>query len=344
MHNLMSWGQGDLQLDDAYRVTLPAALLWHSPKLLMVNSVGCVLGILTLSASRSVRAWLARVMGVSLALVPVAVHGWRLREQAVHGCITRPDGVRLRLYCGVIGGTGAVAMFWYLPDAPPEVFALWMAGCCFLAASSAIFLHLVPIAWLLYAVPVMGVVVYLTARSALPATIPLTLAVAMMTAGLGWMLSANWKNFRTLFMLREEREMRLRIDARATQDRSEYLENFSHEIRNPLTIILGFASLLSKADHNLTPEHKDYLNNIVAAGEDMRVLLNDLLDIAVLEVDRCAIVPRLFKLREFLEDTMSLMSFQAREKNLSSISLLRPELRTGCARIHTGCVKSFSTC
>ena len=57
-------------------------------------------------------------------------------------------------------------------------------------------------------------------------------------------------------MLSRERELRAQQEAEATLEHSEFLENFSHEIRNPLTSIVGFAQLLDQAGGSLSPELK----------------------------------------------------------------------------------------
>ena len=130
------------------------------------------------------------------------------------------------------------------------------------------------------------------------------------------MLYANWKNFRTLFMLSRERELRAQKEARETLARSEFLENFSHEIRNPLTSIVGFAQLLDQADHTLSPEMTQYAKNIVTAGDAMRILLNDLLDIARLDVDHLKIQATPCQLGELLRNAIALTSLEADKKKL----------------------------
>lgn len=70
----------------------------------------------------------------------------------------------------------------------------------------------------------------------------------------------------------------------ATRAKSDFLLNMSHELRTPLNAILGFSRVLGRvARDRLTSDELGYLSDIVAAGEHMLRLINDLLDLRSLE-------------------------------------------------------------
>jgi signal transduction histidine kinase len=51
-----------------------------------------------------------------------------------------------------------------------------------------------------------------------------------------------------------------------------------HDLRNPLTVVAGFAEVLA-ADRPLTDAvRRDYASRIQAAAEELRVMLNELLE------------------------------------------------------------------
>ncbi|HJU49196.1 MAG TPA: ATP-binding protein [Pseudogulbenkiania sp.] len=69
--------------------------------------------------------------------------------------------------------------------------------------------------------------------------------------------------------------------------KTEFLANMSHELRTPLHAILGFAEMGERrsASDN-TPKQQHYFERIHSSGKRLLTLLNDLLDLAKMEVKR----------------------------------------------------------
>jgi signal transduction histidine kinase len=70
--------------------------------------------------------------------------------------------------------------------------------------------------------------------------------------------------------------------AKALRARSDFLATTSHEIRTPLNGILGMTQVML-ADGRVAPEMKERIEIVHGAGEMMRLLVDDILDLAKIE-------------------------------------------------------------
>jgi signal transduction histidine kinase len=74
---------------------------------------------------------------------------------------------------------------------------------------------------------------------------------------------------------------------KANKVKSEFLANISHEFRTPLNAILGFAEILREKPDSLTKEKgRRYAENIIAGGQSLLNMINDLLDLAKTEAGK----------------------------------------------------------
>jgi signal transduction histidine kinase/CheY-like chemotaxis protein len=82
---------------------------------------------------------------------------------------------------------------------------------------------------------------------------------------------------------------------RASEMKSRFLSNMSHEFRTPLNAITGLARLLlDRTDGDLTPEQDKQVTLIRRAAEDLTELVNDLLDLAKVEAGKVTVRPSEF--------------------------------------------------
>ena len=103
----------------------------------------------------------------------------------------------------------------------------------------------------------------------------------------------------------------------ASRIKSEFLANMSHELRTPLNGVIGFARQLIK-----TPLHSsqlDYIKTIERSATNLLGIINDILDFSKLEAGKMVLENMPFALRDTLDDTISLVSGSALEKDLELV-------------------------
>jgi PAS domain S-box-containing protein len=91
----------------------------------------------------------------------------------------------------------------------------------------------------------------------------------------------------TLRRQMEETRIRLQVAESASRNKTAMMSRVSHELRTPLNGILGFAQLC-QADPGMDPKHRRWAEVILASGEHMLDLVNDLLDISAAESGQLA--------------------------------------------------------
>ena len=97
--------------------------------------------------------------------------------------------------------------------------------------------------------------------------------------------------------------------------KEQFLTNISHEIRTPINGIAGIAGLLSQNQNS--EERETYLNAIRHSAENLKVIINDILDLASIESGKLKFEKIAFNLTDLLPSLISTFTFQAREKNIS---------------------------
>ena len=111
---------------------------------------------------------------------------------------------------------------------------------------------------------------------------------------------------------------------KANNEKSDFLAIMSHEMRTPLNGVLGMASLLAAS--NLTEEQQRQTEMIKRAGDALLVIVNDLLDLAKIEIGKLNIASADFDLHSFMEDVAAFWEPRATEKGLSFDLFLPPGL------------------
>ncbi|GEO00684.1 hypothetical protein NSE01_25160 [Novosphingobium sediminis] len=101
----------------------------------------------------------------------------------------------------------------------------------------------------------------------------------------------------------------------ANDAKSRFLAMMSHDIRTPLNGVIGMLDLFDES--TLTAEQRRTLALVRSSGDQLRVLLNDIIDLARAEAGKLALNPGPTNLVEVLTDGTDFWRHLAHEKSLS---------------------------
>lgn len=95
----------------------------------------------------------------------------------------------------------------------------------------------------------------------------------------------------------------------ANQLKTAFLENMSHEIRTPLNSILGFGELLLDKSYTKT-DKKVFAAYLSKSGDDLLMLINDIMDISKIQQNQIVYEPKWFNLNELLHQIYTNLRIQ----------------------------------
>ncbi len=96
--------------------------------------------------------------------------------------------------------------------------------------------------------------------------------------------------------------------------KAECVAMMSHEVRTPMNAVLGMADLLQLTA--LTRKQQDYVRTIQSSGSVLLSLVDNVLDYSEMESGELVIRDQPFEVRNFVENILEIMGFQAYSKGL----------------------------
>ncbi|MCR5345285.1 MAG: response regulator [Lachnospiraceae bacterium] len=95
----------------------------------------------------------------------------------------------------------------------------------------------------------------------------------------------------------------------------DFLSRMSHDLRTPLNGILGMAQIAY--DETTEPAIKEYQQKILASGQMLLSLVNDILDISQAEEKKLILHPEAYSMQEFIESINIIIGDQCKNKGVS---------------------------
>jgi signal transduction histidine kinase/CheY-like chemotaxis protein len=111
----------------------------------------------------------------------------------------------------------------------------------------------------------------------------------------------------------------------ANHAKNEFLAHMSHELRNPLSSILGVSNLLS--EEGVSQVQREYLDLIDRSGEHLLTLIDDVLEVAKIEAGKQEVVAAPCDLIGLAREVTDIMRTKAGSKKLTLVCSPAPGLQ-----------------
>ena len=105
----------------------------------------------------------------------------------------------------------------------------------------------------------------------------------------------------------------LRAAQIASESKTTFLSNMSHDIRTPMNAVLGFTTLLAKDAEN-PAKVREYTKKITASGQHLLSLINDILDVSKIESGKVVLNLERFALNDVVSSVDAIIQPMARAK------------------------------
>ncbi|MEX1031751.1 MAG: EAL domain-containing protein [Cellvibrionaceae bacterium] len=115
---------------------------------------------------------------------------------------------------------------------------------------------------------------------------------------------------------REKQLKRARDTALASaRIKGQFATTVSHELRTPMNGVMGMLELLQSME--LNEEQREYVNIARTSGEELLLLIDDVLDFSKIESGKMKLHPSPFDAREMVKGITELLNSQAQQKRLT---------------------------
>lgn len=127
-------------------------------------------------------------------------------------------------------------------------------------------------------------------------------------------------------LLKEKEELE-----QALQKKNIFIAKVAHDFRFPLNGIIGFAQLMHDGKVGpVSPEHKEYLSDILDSAQQLLMLANEVIDSAKIEAGKIEFYPAPVNLEKILKETQGIFQTLITTRQITFEIDLDPVLKTIC--------------
>jgi signal transduction histidine kinase len=102
-------------------------------------------------------------------------------------------------------------------------------------------------------------------------------------------------------LMASELQRQIEAERRAEKTKNELITNVSHDLRTPLTSIMGYLGLIKESKYSSTEEMKEYVNIAFNKSEKLKVLIEDLFEYTKLSSEGIKLYHQPVAVNEFLD-------------------------------------------
>ena len=124
-------------------------------------------------------------------------------------------------------------------------------------------------------------------------------------------------------LLRKLQKAKLMAE-KANRARGDFLASMTHELRTPLSGVIGMARLLRRTE--MDEEQREYLDSINSSADVLQALVGDILDLSKIDAGKLELKPTTFVLRDSLNETCWALSNQALGKGVELVCRVAPDV------------------
>ena len=148
-----------------------------------------------------------------------------------------------------------------------------------------------------------------SALAGTPATVRIQHGEAEIEVVVNPAIDGSGRRTGAIAVVRDIGEQERAVEARDEAERkARYVSTISHEIRNPLNAVLGYAEMLGQpAAGSLTEKQAKYLARITTSGNHLLAIVNDVLDLAKADAGRIRFKTTDFEALEAIEEAVTLL-------------------------------------
>lgn len=99
-------------------------------------------------------------------------------------------------------------------------------------------------------------------------------------------------------------------------NRSEFLANISHELRTPISYLIGYAQVLKNHQYQNKKELEQYSGIIESEGNRLIKLIQDLFELSKMEEGRIKLFPQWIDVEDMIEQAVQKATLKAKQKGL----------------------------